>query len=384
MNKHHIYFDFAATTPLDPQVLEVMTPYFIQKFGNPSSIHFFGQEAEAALETARERVAGVLNAKPIEIIFTSGGTESDNLAIRGTALQRRNKSGCNHILISPVEHPAVLQTATQLRDVFGFELELLPVDEFGRVDADVLSSRIRQDTALVSVIYANNEIGTINPIAKIGATCRDRSVPFHTDAVQAVAHLHIDVSKESIDLLSLGAHKFYGPKGIGVLFDSTKTQIYAAQTGGKQEGNLRAGTENIPYIVGLAEALVKRAANYVESETRLIGLRDWIISTTKEKIRNSQLTGHPTDRLPNHASFVFENVDGNKLLMLLDDAGFACSSGSACKVGNPQPSSVLTALGLPRSLAMGSLRITLGTTTTEQEVDEFLKVLPDLVKKAAM
>lgn len=382
MKNHHIYFDFAATTPLDPEVFAVMTPYFTQKFGNPSSIHIYGQEAEAALESAREKVASVLHAQPKEIIFTSGGTESDNLAIRGTAFSRRNQFGCNHILISPIEHPAVIQTATQLRDLFGFELEFLPVDEYGRVKPAQAASLIRKDTALVSVIYANNEIGTINAIAEIGEICRARGIPFHTDAVQATAHLPIDVGREKVDLLSLGAHKFYGPKGVGALYVSSGVNLTTIQTGGKQESNMRAGTENIPYIVGLAEALVKRAADYASSSTRLGALRDRIITTTLETIHNSQLTGHPIKRLPNHASFVFEGVEGNKLLMLLDNAGFACSSGSACKVGNPQPSGVLTALCLPRSWAMGSLRVTLGSTTTEQEVEEFLKILPGLASKA--
>ncbi len=384
MNKRHIYFDFAATTPLDAHVLEVMAPYFTQKFGNPSSIHYFGQVAEEAMEAARDKVAAVLHASPKEIIFTSGGTESDNLAIRGTAFMRRERLGCKHVLISPVEHPAVLQTASQLKDVFGFELEFIPVDEFGRVDPAQVARLIREDTALVSVIYANNEIGTINPIEKIGAVCREKGVPFHTDAVQAAAHLPIDVGRENIDLLSLGAHKFYGPKGVGVLVNSNKSPLYATQTGGKQEIGRRAGTENIPYIVGLAEALQSRASHYADSSIQLSRLRDRIISDTLHTIKNSRLTGHPVERLPNHASFVFENVDGNKLLMLLDDAGFACSSGSACKVGNPQPSSVLTALGLPRTWAMGSLRITFGTTSTEQEVDEFLMILPDLVNKATL
>ena len=377
-----IYLDYAATTPVDGRVLEAMLPYFSQVFGNPSSVHTFGQMAEAALEEAREKVASQLNCQPGEVTFTSCGTESDNLALRGAALAARQQRGANHLLISPVEHHAVSRTAEQLAHLHGFDLELLPVDVEGRVTLKEVASRLRPDTALVSIIYANNEIGTTNPIAEIGAFCRARGVPFHTDAVQAAAYLPIDVQALQVDLMSLGAHKFYGPKGVGVLFARHGTSLFPAQTGGGQEAGLRAGTHNIPYIVGLAEALRLAQAEREEHAARLRPLRDRLIGQVLEEIPASRLTGHPSLRLPNHASFVFEGVDGNLLLMLLDVAGFACSSGSACKTGDPEPSEVLAALGLSRSWALGSLRVTLGAATTPQEIGALLGVLPELVRKA--
>lgn len=377
-----VYLDYAASTPVDERVLAAMLPYFSQMPGNPSSIHFFGQQGEAAVEEARQTVARCLNARPDEIVFTSCGTESDNLALRGTALAERKRRHASHILISPVEHHAVLHTAQQLADVFGFELELLPVDSAGMVDPDDLRHYLRPETALVSVIYANNEIGTINPIAEIGAVCRQAGVTLHTDAVQAAAHLPVDVKADRVDLLALGAHKFYGPKGIGALYIRSETPILPTQTGGKQENGLRAGTHNVPYIVGLAEAFRLAQETAAQNEASLVPLRDHLIGSVLEEIPNARLTGHPTRRLPNHASFVFDGADGNLLLMLLDAAGFACSSGSACKVGSPQPSEVLTHIGLSRSWALGSLRVTLGRGTTPGQIDRFLAVLPDLVAKA--
>lgn len=377
-----IYLDYAATTPVDPRVIEVMLPYFNQNFGNPSSVHTFGQRAEAALEEARERVAQVLRCSPRSIIFTSCGSESDNLALRGAAFEMRRQRGANHILISPVEHHAVSHTAEQLASLHGFELELLPVDEYGLVHPEVLADRIRPDTAIVSVIYANNEIGTVNPIAELGAVCRSRGVIFHTDAVQAAAYLPVDVEALNVDLMSLGAHKFYGPKGVGVLYVREGTRLIPAQTGGGQEFGLRAGTHNIPYIAGMAEALHLTQIERVDRTAHLLPLRDRIISQVLEEIPGSRLTGHPVQRLTNHASFVFEGVDGNALLMMLDVEGFALSSGSACKTGDPEPSEVLTALGIPRSWSLGSLRVTLGTPTTAEEVEAFLRLLPEVVERA--
>jgi cysteine desulfurase len=375
-----IYLDYAATTPVDERVISAMLPYFRDVYGNPSSVHFFGQQAEAALENARQVVADHLHARSEEIIFTSCGTESDNLALRGIAFAQVEKNR-RHILISPVEHHAVLHTAHQLADLHGFEVEELPVDKYGRVDPVDVTNSLRLDTALVSVIYANNEIGTINPVADIGRVCYEHGVPFHTDAVQAAAHLPIHVEAEHIDLLALGAHKFYGPKGVGVLYVRRGTSIHPVQTGGKQENALRAGTQNIPYIVGLAEAFQLAQATAVTRSQRLAPLRDHLIGHVLEEIPRAHLTGHPEERLPNHASFVFEGVDGNLLLQMLDVAGFACSSGSACKTGSPQPSEVLTAVGFSRSWALGSLRVTLGQSTTAAEIDAFLQVLPDLVRK---
>lgn len=377
-----IYLDYAATTPVDPRVLERMLPYFNQFFGNPSSVHTFGQQAEAALETSREVVAQSLNCHSTEVIFTSCGSESDNLALRGAAMAARKQRGANHILISPVEHHAVSKTAEQLADLYGFELEYLPVDETGMVHADDVAARLRPDTAVVSVMYANNEIGTLNPIAEIGAVCRGKNVPFHTDAVQGAAHLPADVEQLNVDLLSIGAHKFYGPKGIGALYVRKGTPIEPAQTGGSQEFGLRAGTHNIPYIVGLAEAFRLAQEEHEARHDHLQPLRDQIIGHVLEEIPDSRLTGHPENRLPNHASFVFKNVDGNALLMMLDVEGFACSSGSACKTGDPEPSEVLKALGLERNWSLGSLRVTLGNPTTAEDAQTFLKKLPEIVQKA--
>jgi len=377
-----IYLDYAATTPVDERVLQAMLPYFSGTFGNPSSIHRFGQQAEAALEEARRRVGADLGALWDEVVFTACGTESDNLALRGAAFARRKQSGARHILISPVEHHAVSHTAEQLAHEFGFELELLPVDEFGRVLPADVARLIRPDTALVSIVYANNEIGTINPIAEIGHICRKAGVPFHSDAVQAAAHLKMDMQSSAVDLLAIGAHKFYGPKGIGALYVRTGTNLLAVETGGKQEAGLRAGTQNVPYIVGLAEAFHLAQTGLEERARQTLPLRDALIERVLEMVPDARLTGHPTQRLPNHASFVFEGADGNRLLMLLDLAGFACSSGSACKVGSPSPSEVLLALGLTPRWALGSLRVTLGKDSTVAQVEQFLGVLPALVEKA--
>lgn len=377
-----VYLDFAATTPLDEQVFEAMLPYFREEFGNPSSVHTFGQQAEAALDTARQVIADRLNARPNEIVFTSGGSESDNLALRGVALAQRARSQANHLLVSPVEHPAVLATARQLEERFGFEVDVLPVDAFGRVDPQDVESSLRPDTALVSVIYANNEIGTINPIDEIGQVCRRRNVPFHSDAVQAAAHLPMNGIRDSVDLLSIGAHKFYGPKGVGALFVRRGTPIIPMQTGGSQENGSRAGTSNIPLIVGMAAAFERTQDRLEEHTLPVQKLRDRVIENVLQTIPRARLTGHPTDRLPNHASFVFEGVDGNTLLMLLDANGFACSSGSACKVGNPKPSEVLEAIGLSRRWTLGSLRVTLGRSTQEQDIESFLSALPKAVEQA--
>ncbi len=376
MKKDTIYLDYAATTPVDPRVMEAMHPYFSEVFGNPSSIHVFGQRADAALEDAREQIARRLNCRPEEVLFTACGSESDNLALRGVA---HATPGANHILISPVEHHAVSRTAKQLAELFDFDIEMLPIDEYGRVDPRDVAERLRPETAIVSVIYANNEIGSLNPIAEIGAICRERGVPLHTDAVQAAAHFPIDVQALNVDLLAIGAHKFYGPKGVGALYRREEIPLLPQQTGGSQEFGLRAGTENIPYIVGMAAAFDLAQEESIARAENLRPLRDKIIETVLAEIPTAKLTGHPSQRLPNHASFVFEGVDGNNLLMMLDLAGFACSSGSACKTGNPEPSEVLTALGLPRHWSLGSLRVTLGKDTTKEEVDAFLDVLPDLV-----
>jgi len=378
-----IYMDYAATTPVDDRVLAAMLPYFTDIFGNPSSTHRYGQQADAGLEDARLSVAHSLHAERVdEIVFTACGTESDNLALRGAAFKRRKERKANHILVSPVEHPAVLQTVRQLQKDYGFELEFLPVDAHGVVDPEDVEAYLRPETAIVSVVYANNEIGSINPIAEIGAICRKRGVLLHTDAVQAAAHLPMSVVGDKVDLLALGAHKFYGPKGVGVLYVRNGTGLVPMQTGGKQEAGMRAGTQNVAYIVGMARALQLAQQSVEERAARLVKLRDRLIEQVLLHVPRARLTGHPTRRLPNHASFVFENVDGNQLLMALDMAGFACSSGSACKVGNPQPSEILMAVGLARSWALGSLRITLGRDTTEAHIEALLKILPVAVSTA--
>ena len=307
-----IYLDYAATTPVDPLVLEKMLPYFSQVFGNSSSVHTFGQQAEAALENAREQVAQYLNCQPDEVIFTSCGSESDNLALRGATLAARAQRGANTILISPVEHHAVSHTAKQLADLYGFKLDYLPVDRYGIVQPEKVIPYLTPDVAVVSVIYANNEIGTINPIAEIGECCRARGIALHTDAVQAATYLSIDVTKLKVDLLAIGAHKFYGPKGIGALYVRKGTPLTPILTGGGQEFGLRAGTHNIPYIVGLAEALAIAQAQRVSRTEYLLPLRNRLVGRILEEIPDSQLTGHPLQRLPNHASFVFKGVDARQ------------------------------------------------------------------------
>lgn len=381
ISQAQVYMDYAATTPVDPRVMKHMLPFFSETFGNPSSIHQFGQIAEAALESARQTIADSMQCLPEEIIFTSCGTESDNLALRGTALLARNQRGANHILISPVEHHAVSLTAGQLASMHGFELEYLPVDGFGRTSAEDVAAHLRPDTAIVSVIYANNEIGTINPIQEIGRLCQLNGIAFHTDAVQAAGYLQMNIKSLNSDLISIGAHKFYGPKGIGALFIRKGLQILPSQTGGGQENGLRAGTQNIPYIVGMAEAFRLAQAEKESRIATLHPLRDHLIGTILEEIPDSQLSGHPVERLPNHASFIFKEVDGNALLMMLDLAGFACSSGSACKTGSPEPSDVLTSLGFTRDWALGSLRITLGMDTTPNDIESFLSILPGVIAK---
>ena len=375
-----VNFDYAATTPVDSRVLEAMMPYFRDSFGNPSSVHRYGQRAEAALDSARETVASVLNCEPGEVIFTSCGSESDNLALRGAMLAGM-KSGRTWLLTSLAEHHAVSKTAQQLAKEYGVELEWLPVDAQGTVAPEAMRHAVCNATALASVMLANNEIGTINPIADLAAICHEHGILFHTDAVQAAAYLDVDVQKLGVDLLSLGGHKYYGPKGVGALYVRKGTHLLPHLTGGGQEFGLRAGTQNVPYIVGFAEALRLAKEERGQRIAHVKPLRDRIIGCVLEEIPDSQLTGHPENRLPNHASFVFKDVDGNLLLQLLDAVGFACSSGSACTTGNPEPSEVITSLGLSRDWALGSLRITLGKDSTAEHVETFLQALPMLVQK---
>jgi len=377
-----IYLDYSATTPVDARVVDAMTPYFSASFGNPSSVHRYGQQAEAAIDAARETVASVLNCRPDEIIFTSCGSESDNLAIRGAAYAMREKTGAKWILASRAEHPAVTKTLLNLEKYEGFLNEWLDVDEYGMVTPETVSKAICGNTAIVSVMYANNEIGTINPIKEIAEVCRTNNILLHTDAVQAAAYLPVNVNELGVDLLSLGAHKFYGPKGVGALYVRKGTPLVSHLTGGGQEFSLRAGTQNVPYIVGFAEALRLTNEERAQRVTHVKPLRDQILGTVLETIPDSRLTGHMESRLPQHASFAFKDLDGNLLLTLLDAAGFACSSGSACKTGNPEPSEVMNAIGLSRDWGLGSLRVTLGKDTLPEHVELFLSALPLLVQKA--
>lgn len=377
-----IYLDYSATTPVDARVVDAMSPFFNASFGNPSSVHRFGQVAEAAIDSARESAARVLHCEPDEIVFTSCGSESDNLAIRGAAYAMREKTGAKWILASRAEHPAVTKTLEHLGKYEGFLIEWLDVDERGIVTPEIVAKAICNNTAIVSVMYANNEIGTINPIKEIAAICRAHHILFHTDAVQAAAYLPVDVNELGVDLMSLGAHKFYGPKGVGALYVRKGTPLVSQLTGGGQEFNLRAGTQNVPYIVGFAEALRLTDEEREQRTAHVKPLRDKIIGAVLESIPDSRLTGDLESRLPHHASFVFKDVDGNLLLTLLDAAGFACSSGSACKTGNPEPSEVMNAIGLSREWGLGSLRVTVGVQTTAADVDEFLRDLPSLVEKA--
>ncbi len=375
----HIYLDHAATTPVDGRVLAAMLPYFSDDYGNPSSSHTFGRRAEKAVEQARRDVAACLNCSPAEIIFTGCGSEADNLALRGAALAVREQRGAGHLVVSAIEHEAVSATARQLRDHFGFALTELAPDSEGRVSAEAVARALRPDTALVSVMYANNEIGTIEPVAEIAQVCRERGVLLHTDAVQAASQLDVDVHKLGVDYLALGAHKFYGPKGVGALYLRAGAPVLPILTGGGHERGLRAGTSNVPYIVGLAEALKITVAERETHNDHFRALRDRLIDSVLRLVPESQLSGHRTRRLPNHASFVFRGADGNELLMRLDLLGIAASSGSACKTGDPKPSNVLLALGLSPEWALGSLRVTVGRQTTDAHLDRLLEVLPEAV-----
>lgn len=377
---YNTYLDYAATTPVDDEVLEVMLPYFNQKFGNPSSVHRHGQQAEGAVESARESIASLLECEPVEIIFTSGGSESDNLAIRGTALARRSRMNANRVLITPVEHEAVGRTARQLQDLYGFKLEYIPVDNFGVVKLPDFKKMLAGDVAIVSAIYGNNEIGTINPINEIGQICSEMGIPFHTDAVQAMGYVEIK-AKGHFDLLSAGAHKFYGPKGVGLLYKNRNLKIFPTQTGGAQEMGLRAGTHNVPYIIGIAAALVKTRRDFEKLQSQYAAHRDRIITGIINRIEGATLTGHPISRLNNHASFVINGIDGNQLVMALDIAGYSCSSGSACKTGNPEPSEVLLALGIAPDNAKGSLRVTVGRDTTDEQITKFLEDIPEIISR---
>ncbi len=375
-----VYLDHGATTMVDPLVVEEMLPFFTQRYGNPSSLHEFGTEAKNALDKARERVMRLINAGlEKELVFTSGGTEADNIAIQGAAFGNMSKG--KHIITSVIEHPAVKNTCKHL-EKNGFEVTWLPVDQHGLIDMYELAEAIREDTTLISLMFANNEIGTVQDIFAIGALARERGVLFHTDAVQAVGKVEIDVNKLNIDLLSLSAHKMHGPKGIGALYVRKDTKLKPIIFGGGHEWGLRSSTENVPGIVGLGKAADLCRMEMPEETPRLVGLRDRLIrGVLGSGMDEVYLNGHPEKRLPNNAHFRFSYIEGEGLLLLLDAKGIAASTGSACSSTSLEPSAVLTAIGLRHDLAHGSLRCTLGRFTTQDEIDHVIKELPPIVQK---
>ena len=371
-----VYADNAATTQMSRAAIDAMLPYMETVYGNPSSLHSVGQQAAEALQNARERIAACLNASPREIYFTSGGSEADNQAILSAARLGARK-GKKHIISTAFEHHAVLHTLKKLEKE-GFEIELLPVGAIGTITAQQVKSALRADTCLVTVMYANNEIGSILPIAEIGEVCREAGVLFHTDAVQAAGHVPIDVQAQHIDMLSLSAHKFHGPKGIGVLYARQGVPLTSLIEGGAQERGKRAGTENLPAIMGMAAALEDACAHIDENARKVSALRDRLISGLS-KIAHSALNGDPVNRLPGNVSFCFEGIEGESLLLLLDAKGICASSGSACTSGSLDPSHVLLAIGRPHEVAHGSLRLSLCEWNTDEDVDRILAAVPEVV-----
>ncbi len=374
-----VYLDNAATTMVRQEVVDAMIPAFTTYYGNPSSLHEFAREAEQLLDNARKDVASVLNAKPDEIVFTGGGSESDNMALRGAVAANKKKG--KHVITSAVEHHAVLYTLQAMEREGLIDLTILPVDEYAVVSAESVEKSLRDDTVLVSIMFANNEVGTINPIAEIGKICRDKGVLFHTDAVQATGHVPIDVVKMNIDMLSVSAHKFHGPKGVGVLYIRKGVRIPSLIIGGGQEKKRRAGTENVPGIVGLATALKIANEHMAENAVKVGALRDKLMKGIAETIPDVKLNGHPTMRLPNNVNYSIRYIEGESILLMLDINGIAASSGSACTSGSLDPSHVLLAMGLPHEIAHGSLRLTLSEFTTEEEIDYVLDLLPQIVQR---
>ncbi len=378
-----IYLDHSATTPTDPRVVEAMLPYFTQSFGNPSSLHRIGKDALAALDEAREVIARILNcypAGPAEILFTSGGTESDNLALKGVARAMRARGRGSHIITTAVEHHAVMDTAKELAED-GFDVTFLPVDQYGRVTAAQVEAALRDDTILVSVMYANNEVGTINPISEIGAVLKARRIPFHVDAVQAPGLLPLDVKALNVDLMSLSAHKFYGPKGIGLLYVRRAVPLKPQMTGGTQQAHRRAGTEPVPLAVGRARALELAEAEREATAARRTELRDYLIARVTEAVPEAMLTGHPTERLPGHTSFALKGLNGDSLLLDLNEVGIAASGGSACTTGQQEPSHVFLAMGIDQDRLMGQVRFVLGKGSTREHVDKLVYHLAALAAR---
>ncbi len=384
LSERLIYMDHAATTAVRPEALEAMLPYFGVSFGNPSSIYTLAQEARNAVDDARQTIAGLIGCRISELIFTSGGTESDNTALKGVAFALRNVG--NHIITTAVEHHAILHTCHQLEQ-FGFDVTYLPVDRHGLVDPDDVAKAITDRTILVSVMLANNEIGTIEPVAAIARTVKqearrlDRNILMHTDAVQGAGFLDLNVRELGVDLMSLSAHKFHGPKGVGVLYVKRGTPFEPQMMGGGQERERRSGTENVPGIVGMAEAFRLACQERKTTAARCVAMRDRIIEGLQDRVEHAHLNGHPVERLPNNVNISFEAVEGEPILLGLDFAGISASSGSACSSASLEPSHVLLAIGLAAELAQGSVRITLGKDNTDEEVDYMLSVIPDLVNR---
>lgn len=373
-----VYFDHSATTPVDPQVVEAMIPFFSEKFGNPSSIHSFGRETKVALEEAREKVAAFCNIRPADIYFTSGGTESDNMAIKGVAYEFKKKG--RHIITSQIEHHAVLHCCEYL-EKDGFEVTYVRPDKYGMIHPEAVAEAIRKDTILISIMHANNEVGTINDIAKIGALAREKGVLFHTDAVQTFGKLPIDLELLPVDLLSVSAHKIYGPKGVGLLYIRKGVRLAPMTHGGGHERGRRPGTENIPGIIGLAKAVELRQQRMNQESEALKKLRDGFYEKLTQAIPRLHLNGHPKQRLAGHLNVSFEGIEGEALLLSLDLKGVAASSGSACTSGSLDPSHVLAAMGMKPELARASIRFTLGSENTEEDVDYVAGILPEIVQR---
>lgn len=373
-----VYFDHSATTATAPEVASQMVEYMTNTFGNPSSVHAFGREAKKAIIHARKQVADLIGANPEEILFTSGGTEGDNMALRGIA--EANKKRGKHIITTQIEHHAILHTCEALEKE-GYRVTYLPVDEYARVNPQDVADAICDDTILISVMFANNEVGTIQPIAEIGKIAKGKGIYFHTDAVQAVGNYPIDVNEYGIDLLTISSHKFHGPKGIGALYIRKGVRIKPILFGGAQEKTLRPGTENTPGIVGLGKAAELAQAELTDKINRVQKLRDKLIAGITERIPEAKLNGHPTLRMPGNVNFSFRYIEGESLLLNLDIKGIAASSGSACTSGSLDPSHVLLAMGITHEIAHGSLRLSLGRENTEEDVDYCLEVLPEIVAR---
>ncbi len=373
-----IYLDYAATTPTHPLVVEAMQPYFTESFGNPSSLYSYGQEAKGAIEEARSKVAALIGSKSEEVIFTSGGSEADNFAVNGTALARESKG--NHIITSAIEHHAVLEVCKSLGKR-GFEVTYLPVDSYGAVDPQDVKKAITDKTILISIMHANNEVGTIEPIEEIGKIARESGICFHTDAVQTTGHIPINVDELGVDLLSISAHKLYGPKGMGALYIRKGTKLLPLIRGGDQERRLRAGTQNVPGIVGFGKAAEITRGEMPDEAKRLAQLRDRLIKGILERIDHTRLNGHPTKRLPNNVNIGVEFIEGESMLLALDFEGICVSTGSACTSSSLEPSHVLLAMGIPHERAHGSLRFSLGKWTRDEDIDRVIEVLPGIVDR---